>query len=685
MKGRLSTKEQPLFPIRKDGPEQDKSFEPKVGTRLSFGSPMGLQSLQRNIGNQALVGLLEQSAPLRVQREGEGTTVKDRQKFFQSGSSSLEKKGKTNDKPIPGLTDRIISFQNALKIFQDLERNPKATEQPLPEVTPSTSNEPENAQEPSTGPESTYGKYKEVPRLTSESRTNPEGSSGETTKTTPSVPETESFGGNKFTGKSLKDDYITGERANLDKKQKGLAFAKWSPSDWKARYVKYLSDEERTGYELKLLKEKGSTLFLLGNTALDTTNMERTTTLVGDDGKPKSGAGKMIFVMDVDGKIYVANEGAETKTGESVTEGERWRFNHSSFVRGQAIAAAGEMWFKGGTLKGISDESGHYWPGTEEMLQLLRNLRDHGVSLRGVVLQLRGKQVDAELALEQNDVGIAKESVKKFDKNVEKFHAKLKNGKVKFDIFDKAIAALNRSSEHDTGVDLTPKARELLEVLKPAAADVDDSLKDDDPSVEACSEDANSIWRASSAIDRVDDSIISVKGFNAADDLDTELDNLKEEAEKAKDTDPDADPKLNFTAARGLISTVVAELGSASPRKRDDTALDELEDKGSNLEEVRENIGAAEKALDKLQRGKGTAKLEDLEADHADEFVRLVQIAAARANLTIDDVVELIKKDVIEEKDEPNDDLVGIMNALIANSGTDFLKSTDWNALKEAN
>ena len=141
---------------------------------------------------------------------------------------------------------------------------------------------------------------------------------------------------------------------------------------------------------------------------------------------------------------------------------------------------------------------------------------------------------------------------------------------------------------------------------------------------------------------------------------------------------------MNYTAARGLISTVVAELGSATPRKRDDTALDELKEKGSNLEEVQQNIGAAEIALDKLQRGKGTAKLEDLEADHADEFVHLVQIVAARANLTINDVVELIKKDILDDKDKPNDDVVGIMNALIANSGTEFLKSTDWNALKEA-
>jgi hypothetical protein len=59
-------------------------------------------------------------------------------------------------------------------------------------------------------------------------------------------------------------------------------------------------------------------------------------------------------------------------------------FHHSSFTQGGEVAGAGELKVQDGSLKHISNKSGHYQPGREEMMQVLDELLGEGVSLAGV-------------------------------------------------------------------------------------------------------------------------------------------------------------------------------------------------------------------------------------------------------------------------------------------------------------
>ncbi|MEX6429946.1 hypothetical protein AB6A68_08855 [Ferrimicrobium acidiphilum] len=83
------------------------------------------------------------------------------------------------------------------------------------------------------------------------------------------------------------------------------------------------------------------------------------------------GSGFAIFVMDKAGKIY----SAQHKVG---------LFHHSSFLAGGAVAGAGEMKVESGTLKTITNKSGHYRPTAEEMVQVLDELYSRGVDLKKV-------------------------------------------------------------------------------------------------------------------------------------------------------------------------------------------------------------------------------------------------------------------------------------------------------------
>lgn len=88
-----------------------------------------------------------------------------------------------------------------------------------------------------------------------------------------------------------------------------------------------------------------------------------------------SGTGTAIYVMDPDGGFYAGPH----KIG---------RFHHSSFLAGGAIAGAGEMKAEQGKLIEISNKSGHYTPGDDEMYQVLQELDSQRVSLKEARLKL---------------------------------------------------------------------------------------------------------------------------------------------------------------------------------------------------------------------------------------------------------------------------------------------------------
>jgi hypothetical protein len=85
-----------------------------------------------------------------------------------------------------------------------------------------------------------------------------------------------------------------------------------------------------------------------------------------------SGQGFAIFVMSSAGTLYV---------GSHVVS----QFHHSSFLEGQPVLGAGELKAHNGKLQMISAKSGHYKPGPDQLLAVLRKLIDAGVGGIGAV------------------------------------------------------------------------------------------------------------------------------------------------------------------------------------------------------------------------------------------------------------------------------------------------------------
>jgi hypothetical protein len=74
--------------------------------------------------------------------------------------------------------------------------------------------------------------------------------------------------------------------------------------------------------------------------------------------------GWAIFVMAPDGKIY-----AHSKT--------TGRFHHSSFLAGGPVKGGGTMMVDQGEVVALTPASGHYKPGREQVLNVLRKLFGH--------------------------------------------------------------------------------------------------------------------------------------------------------------------------------------------------------------------------------------------------------------------------------------------------------------------
>jgi hypothetical protein len=92
------------------------------------------------------------------------------------------------------------------------------------------------------------------------------------------------------------------------------------------------------------------------------------------------GAGYSIYVMDKSGRIFAAQH----KVG---------LFHHSSFLAGGSVAGAGEIKVDQGTIKSITNKSGHYQPTALEMLQVFNELQTRGISLDGLeYIHVEGKQ-----------------------------------------------------------------------------------------------------------------------------------------------------------------------------------------------------------------------------------------------------------------------------------------------------
>jgi hypothetical protein len=175
----------------------------------------------------------------------------------------------------------------------------------------------------------------------------------------------------------------------------------WAPDAKAGKPVKYITDvNERASYELKLDKQKNT--FYWRGKPIDTTKMKRAVTF------GRGATDNVIFVMTTSGKVYIADEGEETRSSQNEEGEQQWLFNHSSLVQGEDIAAAGELNFNDkGELTGVSDKSGHYQPDPTFTVQILDVFRKAGVKLDGVKVHFTNVElpIDALDVLEQVNKG----------------------------------------------------------------------------------------------------------------------------------------------------------------------------------------------------------------------------------------------------------------------------------------
>ncbi len=82
-----------------------------------------------------------------------------------------------------------------------------------------------------------------------------------------------------------------------------------------------------------------------------------------------------LFVMAPDGTIFAERLG------------QKGRFQHSSFLAGGEVAAAGKIVVEDGVVTLIDDQSGHYFPDPEHMAQLVFRLGEQGVDLSRVTVR----------------------------------------------------------------------------------------------------------------------------------------------------------------------------------------------------------------------------------------------------------------------------------------------------------
>ncbi|KAI3447153.1 hypothetical protein Pfo_003818 [Paulownia fortunei] len=116
--------------------------------------------------------------------------------------------------------------------------------------------------------------------------------------------------------------------------------------------IKYLGPNERESYEVVI--EDGKLVYKQSGTLVDTIE-----------------GSKWIFVLSTMRTLYVGQK-------------QKGSFQHSSFLAGGAITAAGRLVAHGGVLEAIWPYSGHYLPTEENFKEFITFLEEHSVDLANV-------------------------------------------------------------------------------------------------------------------------------------------------------------------------------------------------------------------------------------------------------------------------------------------------------------
>lgn len=124
--------------------------------------------------------------------------------------------------------------------------------------------------------------------------------------------------------------------------------------------VVYLSPEQRANYELR---PKDGLLF-------------RKDGIIPVDTKLSYGNRSLLYVISEDKKIYSGR-------------GAKYILHHSSFLAGGDVIAAGKLMTSNGKVIYISNNSGHYRPSAQYLLQAIRHFHDLGVLSPNAIVDFR--------------------------------------------------------------------------------------------------------------------------------------------------------------------------------------------------------------------------------------------------------------------------------------------------------
>ncbi|WP_027088193.1 hypothetical protein [Cohnella panacarvi] len=172
------------------------------------------------------------------------------------------------------------------------------------------------------------------------------------------------------------------EQFDTQVQRRGVAFA---PMQSTTHYMK--NEEQRKDYA-RGFNEQGLMTNASSGEALNT---------IGALQAPAHGskADRHIFTMDGEGQFHSADAVRETRSrgAQAMAEGRdtQERFHHSSFNAGEAVAGAGEMQVRDGQVELLSDTSGHYFPGSKQMVQTVQQLERNNVSMEKLGVEFNGK------------------------------------------------------------------------------------------------------------------------------------------------------------------------------------------------------------------------------------------------------------------------------------------------------
>ncbi len=631
------------------------------------------------------------AAGLRVQREGDGAalTLKQKRNFFETRQSSLPERVREPRQPLT----RSISFEEAKRAFEAVNQKDSSTvvprdEQSTGETTP-TDLDPSELKT-----DSVFEPTEEdrLPPALDESKvvegeSSPIGGELEQsvdtgTRSSPvtterPAPKGRSLAGGEWKGKKIGEHYLESEVVNYkDDGKTGLAHALWTydmQGGTDAHHVKYLSDEDAKEYELRVVEQNGSPLFFWRGAPLDTSSMRRYTQV-----DSRSGDSRVIFVMAVDGSIYVANEGAEAKAGASENNAEQWRFNHSSFVRGKPVAAAGELWLKDGVLKGITDNSGHYRPGIAEMMQVLRHFQSAGVDISQVLIDLHVdadtvETVQASLLLQYGEALIVRQLLTPMDRKLDKMDTYTSNAKLASRLA-KAAEALSKAKESTT-IDLRPKAFDLLDKMKLTVKPLADELGEDEPKHLKSDLDpmATSLWDAAQAIEPIDANIVPEDAYGALDELNDELGEL---------VNTDRDDR-DFDKARQLADDAKDSLGATVRAVTPGNEIEQAVTDTKVFDRIRDALPAAREALRRIKNDTDPLRAAGLEAvlrTNRTEFATVVKSAAVEVDVSIDAVIQAVRDLVRTTSTEsPAAPAIRMLDSLVPGAGKQVLEEhAEW-------